>query len=72
MFEEIYELKEAVSPEDVMLELADILEIAISISNLTGVNWYEVLDAADKKRKTRGSFNEGVCFDGNILAWKTN
>lgn len=60
LFEEALELKNATSPNDVVAELADLLEVVKSMAEATGVDWAEVNETADKKKAKRGSFNRGV------------
>ena len=60
LLEEAQELKNAESPDEVKLELADLLEVLRSLCAATGVNWDDVSAAADEKRASRGSFNKGV------------
>lgn len=60
LFEEALELKNAASPNDVVAELADLLEVVKSMAEATGVDWAEVNEIADKKKAKRGSFNRGV------------
>jgi predicted house-cleaning noncanonical NTP pyrophosphatase (MazG superfamily) len=60
LFEEALELKNASSPNDVVAELADLLEVVKSIAEATGADWHEVNETANKKKDKRGSFNKGV------------
>jgi predicted house-cleaning noncanonical NTP pyrophosphatase (MazG superfamily) len=60
LLEEMFELLAARSPDEVTLELADVLEVVRSMASATGVDWIEVVDTADTKRKKRGSFERGV------------
>ena len=60
LFEEAHELLNAVSPEDVRGELADIVEVTRSLAAATGVSWEDVEAAAKTKRNKRGGFEAGV------------
>jgi predicted house-cleaning noncanonical NTP pyrophosphatase (MazG superfamily) len=60
LLEEVHELRSAESPEEVMAELADVHEVVRSLSAVTGVDWMQVEKAAEEKRRTRGSFGQGV------------
>ncbi|MTV50164.1 phosphoribosyl-ATP pyrophosphohydrolase [Heliobacillus mobilis] len=41
-------------------ELADILEVMLSLSKLHGVSWGEIETIAERKRAERGGFNEKI------------
>ena len=60
LFEEAIELKNATSHDATLGELADVLEVIKSISEVAGIDWLKVEKAADEKRAERGSFKEGV------------
>ena len=60
LLEEALEARAAESPEDLTVELADILEVVRALSTTTGLSWDNVLRVADEKRAARGSFEHGV------------
>ena len=60
LFEEAEELLTAANPKDVATELADLLEVVRALSTATGVDWDQVQEAAEEKRKARGSFERNV------------
>lgn len=60
LLEESYELLAADTPQDVTAELADVLEVVRSLAAATGVDWEQVLAAADQKRLSRGGFERSV------------
>ncbi len=70
LFEEARELYDAESPEDVKLELADLLEVVRSLAVATGIDWDNVLEASDEKRKKRGSFEKGTIL--LETSWSSN
>ena len=73
LHEEAQELLQAVGPEDVRAELADVLEVVRSLCVATGVNWTDVEAAAEAKRASRGSFERGVVLlKTSWPAWKDN
>ncbi len=63
--EECNEVLEAKTQKETIEELADVLEIIKSISELNGVDLEFVIEVADKKRHERGG------FDGKIFLEKT-
>lgn len=60
LFEEAHELLVAVTLQEVIGELADLLEVIRSLSTSTGVDWESVTRAADEKRRSRGSFERNT------------
>lgn len=58
--EEALELQNAPDQKNLLEELADILEIVKSISNVIKTPFTEIEKLADKKREERGGFEEGV------------
>lgn len=60
LLEESYELLAADTPQDVVAELADVLEVVRSLAHATGVEWSDVEAVADQKRETRGGFERSV------------
>jgi predicted house-cleaning noncanonical NTP pyrophosphatase (MazG superfamily) len=60
LLEELFELLEAQTPNEVTAELADVLEVVRSLCAATGVNWEQVEAFAAAKRDKRGSFDRNV------------
>jgi predicted house-cleaning noncanonical NTP pyrophosphatase (MazG superfamily) len=60
LFEEALELIEAREPGEVREELADLLEVIVSLALATGVDWSDVEETARKKRDDRGGFERGA------------
>lgn len=60
LLEEAHELLKAETPDEVRVELADLVEIVKSLCSATGVPWDDVVSTADEKRSRRGSFEQGV------------
>lgn len=60
LFEEAQELLKATSPDEVTVELADLLEVVRALAAATGVSWEKVQDVAEEKRNSRGSFERNV------------
>lgn len=60
LFEEAHELLAANTLPEVTGELADILEVVRALATATGADWAHVQEAADEKRRSRGSFEKGV------------
>ena len=57
--EETTEVNHAIdtgNPHDILNELADVLEVLITIANLHNFNYEAITTAADVKRDTRGAF----------------
>jgi predicted house-cleaning noncanonical NTP pyrophosphatase (MazG superfamily) len=60
LMEEAQELLDATDPDDVKMELADLLEVVHALARVTGVDWTEVEIAASEKRERRGGFDDGA------------
>lgn len=60
---EAQEVCSASTPKDLNEELADVLEIIISLASLNNVTLNEIMQLADKKRSAKGSFNKQIYAD---------
>lgn len=58
MLEESQEVCDAKSRDELVGELADVLEVMQSLCKVNNISWYDVIDAQDKKRLSRGGFDE--------------
>ena len=56
LFEEGIELGNAKTSSSSLEELADVLEVVRGICSISGVEWKELVNVADKKRENRGGF----------------
>jgi predicted house-cleaning noncanonical NTP pyrophosphatase (MazG superfamily) len=70
LFEEAQEVLRATTPDEVEAELADLLEVVLSLASATGISWQDVENAANKKRARRGSFDTGTVLIET--AWPKN
>ncbi len=50
----------AAPPEDLLEELADVLEVVRSLASVLGIRWSDVIGAADRKLDERGGFDRGL------------
>ena len=58
--EELEEVRNADSKENVKKELADKLELIIAMANFYGFNLDDIILEADKKRERNGAFNKRI------------
>ena len=58
--EELEEVRNADSKENVKKELADKLELIIAMANFYGFNLDDIILEADKKREKNGAFNKRI------------
>ncbi len=58
--EELEEVRNADSKENVKKELADKLELIITMANFYGFNLDDIIVEADKKREKNGAFNKRI------------
>ena len=63
LYEEYQEVLEATDSSDRIEELADMLEVIISIAKLDNKQLDDVIDAANKKRKKRGGFDKKIFLE---------
>lgn len=56
--EELLEVKEASNNDDRKKELADKLEVIIAMAEFNGFSLSEIVEVANKKRKTNGGFEK--------------
>lgn len=57
--EEVFELTSCSAGSE-LEELADVLEVLLSLSDTLGYSWSEVIQQAEKKRSSRGGFSLGI------------
>jgi predicted house-cleaning noncanonical NTP pyrophosphatase (MazG superfamily) len=62
LLEEVEEVR-AASPDDVLEELADVLEVLRSLARTHGWSWQDVVDAAEVKRTARGGFSDRLFLE---------
>lgn len=63
LFEEANEVVNAKNKEDVAEELADILEVLISIAELERMNLDDIKEIASQKRLKRGGFKDRIFLE---------
>lgn len=56
--EELIELTEAITQEQIKKELADKLEVIIAMAKYKGISLEEIIKEADEKREKNGSFQK--------------
>jgi predicted house-cleaning noncanonical NTP pyrophosphatase (MazG superfamily) len=62
LLEEAHEAQVATTQE-LPLELADVLEVLMSIASAIGITWEQVLNLAAAKRSDRGGFEERLILE---------
>lgn len=67
LLEECNEVLQSKNEDEVMEELADVLEIVMSISNLQGRSLEDIINIADRKRDKRGGFEKKIFLEKTIL-----
>lgn len=60
LLEEALEARHAVTPEEKVVELADLFEVLRAMARADGLQMKEVVDAADRKRDKSGGFDDGL------------
>ena len=58
LFEEAHEVVNAVNTEELKEELADVLEVLIAMAKLKGIQFSQILKAAEDKRSKKGGFEQ--------------
>ncbi len=58
LFEEAQEVVDAVSTQELKEELADVLEVLMAMAKLKGIEFSQVLKAAEDKRSKKGGFDQ--------------
>lgn len=58
--EEVVELKSAAKAEDLVQELADVLEVLHSVADLNKIDWQEVVNVKEQKKSKTGGFNQRI------------
>ncbi len=66
LIEEAQELKETKTREALVEELADVLEVCISLAEYEQVDWQEVEAKRKTKGEERGRFAKGLVWKGNL------
>lgn len=46
--------------EEIIQELADVLEILEKLANFNGIKWESIISEKEKKKKERGGFSKGI------------
>lgn len=63
LLEEVAEAITANTPEELLMELADIQEVLFAIAHLTGIEWRQVEFVRQNKFADRGGFYSGTVWD---------
>lgn len=63
LYEEYQEVLATTTPEDRVEELADMLEIIISLAKLENKSLDDVISVADSKREKRGGFDKQIFLE---------
>ena len=63
LYEEVEELCEAESKEDVVKEIADIFQVLETICAMADISPEEILETQQKKIEKNGGFQEGIFID---------
>ncbi|OJU72914.1 MAG: hypothetical protein BGO07_01750 [Alphaproteobacteria bacterium 40-19] len=63
LFEEAQEVVDAVNTEELQEELADVLEVLMAMARLRGIEFFQILKAAEGKRSQKGGFNQRLYVD---------
>lgn len=65
--EELLEVRNASTKEEIKMELADKLEIIIAMAKFHGYTLNDIIEEADKKRNKNGAFDKRIFLEKVII-----